>query len=160
MANPHLPAGTPEPYRFDVKRPPRDRHRDQGAGVAVAPGRGQLRRARRAPTCSWRGPGGGNRDFVLRYRLAGDKIESGLLLWEGEGGGGRRENFFALMMEPPQRPTAAQIPAREYIFLLDVSGSMHGFPLDTAKALMRNLLGGCARPTPSTSCCSRGPRTC
>ncbi len=44
------------------------------------------------------------------------------------------------MMEPPQRPTAAQIPGREYIFLLDVSGSMHGFPLGTAKVLMRGLL--------------------
>ena len=42
--------------------------------------------------------------------------------------------------------TAAQIPGREYIFLLDVSGSMHGFPLDTAKTLMRNLLGK-LRPT-------------
>jgi Ca-activated chloride channel family protein len=52
------------------------------------------------------------------------------------------------MMEPPQRPTAAQIPGREYIFLLDVSGSMHGFPLDTAKTLMRNLLGK-LRPTDS-----------
>ena len=50
------------------------------------------------------------------------------------------------MMEPPRRPQAAQIPPREYIFLLDVSGSMHGFPLDTAKALMRNLLGE-LRPT-------------
>ncbi len=50
------------------------------------------------------------------------------------------------MVEPPQRPTAAQIPGREYIFLLDVSGSMHGFPLDTAKTLMRNLLGK-LRPT-------------
>ena len=43
-------------------------------------------RARRAPTCALAIPGGGNRDFVLRYRLSGDKIESGLLLWEGEGG--------------------------------------------------------------------------
>ena len=50
MANPHLPAGTPEPYRFDIQRPPRDRHRAQGAGVAVAPGDGQLRVGRRAPT--------------------------------------------------------------------------------------------------------------
>jgi Ca-activated chloride channel homolog len=140
MANPHLPAGTPEPYRFDIKV-----HLEAGIPikemsspshqVAVTysgPARADVRLAV---------PGGGNRDFVLRYRLSGDKIESGLLLWEGEGGGGRRENFFALMMEPPRRPTTAQIPGREYIFLLDVSGSMHGFPLDTAKVLMRNLLG-------------------
>ena len=45
-------------------------------------------------------------------------------------------------MEPPVRPRPAQIPPREYIFLVDVSGSMHGFPLDTAKGLMRKLLGG------------------
>jgi len=139
MANPHLPAGTPEPYKFDIKV-----HLETGiaikelsspshqiAATYAGPARADVRLAM---------PGGGNRDFVLRYRLSGDKIESGLLLWEGEGGGGRRENFFALMMEPPRRPTAAQIPGREYIFLLDVSGSMHGFPLDTAKTLMRNLL--------------------
>jgi Ca-activated chloride channel family protein len=142
MANPHLPAGTPEPYKFDIKV-----HLETGialkelsspshqiAATYAGPARADVRLAI---------PGGGNRDFVLRYRLSGDKIESGLLLWEGEGGQGanvRRENFFALMLEPPRRPTAAQIPGREYIFLLDVSGSMHGFPLDTAKTLMRNLL--------------------
>jgi len=145
MANPHLPAGTPEPYKFDIKV-----HLETGIPLkelsspshqlAVTYG-GPARADVRLGV-----PGGGNRDFVLRYRLSGDKIESGLLLWEGEGGGGRRENFFALMMEPPRRPTAAQIPGREYIFLLDVSGSMHGFPLDTAKTLMRNLLGK-LRPT-------------
>jgi Ca-activated chloride channel family protein len=30
---------------------------------------------------------------------------------------------------------------REYVFIVDVSGSMHGFPLDTAKALLRDLVG-------------------
>jgi Ca-activated chloride channel family protein len=85
--------------------------------------------------------GGGNKDFVLHYRLAGDKVEAGLLAWQGE-----KENFFILMMEPPQKPTEAQMPPREYIFLLDVSGSMRGFPLDTAKGLMRELLGQ-LRPT-------------
>jgi Ca-activated chloride channel family protein len=40
----------------------------------------------------------------------------------------------------------AQIPPREYIFVLDVSGSMRGFPLDTAKTLMSELVGG-LRPT-------------
>jgi Ca-activated chloride channel family protein len=151
IANPHLPAGTPEPYRFDIRV-----HLETGIAIKelsspshavrvdyAAANRADVRLA---------APGGGNRDFVLRYRLAGDKIETGLLLWDGQsdrdgdGANPRRESFFALMMEPPRRPTAAQIPVREYIFLLDVSGSMHGFPLDTAKALMRNLLGR-LRPT-------------
>ena len=35
---------------------------------------------------------------------------------------------------------------REYLFVVDVSGSMHGFPLDTARALMRDLLAG-LKPT-------------
>jgi Ca-activated chloride channel homolog len=76
----------------------------------------------------------GNRDFILRYRLAGREIASGLLLYEG-----RDENFFLLMAEPPQVVQPDQVPPREYIFVLDVSGSMHGFPLDTAKTLMGDL---------------------
>src|SRR6185436_15080321 len=35
---------------------------------------------------------------------------------------------------------------REYIFVLDVSGSMHGFPLDTAKRVIENLVGN-LKPT-------------
>ena len=84
---------------------------------------------------------GGNRDFILRYRLAGAAIQSGLLLHKGD-----KENFFLLMVEPPQRVAAAQIPPREYVFIVDVSGSMHGFPLDTSKQLLRNLVGS-LRPT-------------
>jgi hypothetical protein len=44
------------------------------------------------------------------------------------------------MMEPPARVAAGDIPPREYIFVLDVSGSMNGFPLNTAKKLMRDLI--------------------
>lgn len=84
---------------------------------------------------------GGNRDYVLRYRLDGDRIRSGLLLFEG-----KRENFFLLMMQPPKRIRAAEIPGREYIFIVDVSGSMHGFPLEITKKLMDNLIGN-LRPT-------------
>ena len=50
------------------------------------------------------------------------------------------------MAEPPQAVTPDEIPAREYIFVLDVSGSMHGFPLDTAKTLMGDLVN-VLRPT-------------
>ena len=79
---------------------------------------------------------GGNRDFILHYQLAGQQVESGLLLYEGE-----EENFFLLMAQPPARPELSQIPPREYIFVVDVSGSMHGFPLTVSKGLMKNLLG-------------------
>ncbi len=79
---------------------------------------------------------GGNRDFTLRYRLSGGKIESGLLLFEGED-----ENFFLLMLQPQKRVSESQIPPREYIFIVDVSGSMHGFPLDISKKLLKDLIG-------------------
>jgi Ca-activated chloride channel family protein len=86
---------------------------------------------------------GGNRDYILRYRLQGQQVETGLLLYTGKD-----ENFFLLMVQPPQRVAPQQIPPREYVFVLDVSGSMHGFPLDTAKVLMRKLIGA-LRPTDS-----------
>ncbi len=78
----------------------------------------------------------GNRDYILRYRLAGNKIESGLMLFQGE-----KENFFLLMMQPPKKATNAQIPGREYIFIVDVSGSMNGFPLEISKNLLKTLIG-------------------
>jgi Ca-activated chloride channel family protein len=77
---------------------------------------------------------GGNRDFILRYRLTGQTIGAGLLLYQG-----RDENFFLLMAEPPQAVVPDEVPPREYVFVIDVSGSMYGFPLDTAKTLMRDL---------------------
>ncbi len=78
---------------------------------------------------------GGNRDFILEYQLAGGEIQSGLMLYEGEN-----ENFFTLMVQPPKRVRLEQIPPREYIFVVDVSGSMHGFPLETSKQLLKNLI--------------------
>ena len=46
--------------------------------------------------------------------------------------------FFLGMVKPPQRVQPAEIPPREYIFVVDVSRSMNGFPLNTAKKLLRN----------------------
>jgi Ca-activated chloride channel homolog len=81
-------------------------------------------------------PSQGNRDFILRYRLTGDQIASGLILYQGKD-----ENFFLYMAQPPRRVTKEDIPAREYIFVVDVSGSMDGFPLNTSKQLLRDLIG-------------------
>jgi Ca-activated chloride channel homolog len=80
---------------------------------------------------------GGNRDYILNYRLAGEKIESGLTLYEGD-----EENFFLLMVQPPEQVRPKDIPAREYIFVVDVSGSMDGFPLKTAKRLLFDVIRG------------------
>ncbi len=77
----------------------------------------------------------GNRDFILQYRLKGDRIESGILLYPGKD-----ENFFLAMIQPPKTISINEIPPREYIFILDVSGSMYGFPLDITKKLMNELL--------------------
>jgi Ca-activated chloride channel family protein len=83
----------------------------------------------------------GDRDFVLEYRLAGSEIASGVLVHEG-----RDESFFLAMIEPPARVAASAIVPREYVFVLDVSGSMHGFPVQTAKTLLRGLVAN-LRPT-------------
>jgi Ca-activated chloride channel family protein len=80
---------------------------------------------------------GNNRDFILHYRLAGDRIESGLMLFRGES-----ENFFLAMVEPPQAVPVRQINPRDYVFVVDISGSMHGYPLETSKVLLANLISG------------------
>ncbi len=82
----------------------------------------------------------GNRDFILKYRLTGDTVQSGLVLT-----GGEKENFFMLTVQPPEHYTPAEIPSREYIFVLDVSGSMNGYPLDTAKDLIWDMTTGLRR---------------
>ena len=79
----------------------------------------------------------GNRDFILKYCLRGEQVEAGLLLFDDGG-----EKFFLLMAQPPKTVAKADIPAREYIFVVDVSGSMNGFPLDVSKKLLKNLVGG------------------
>jgi Ca-activated chloride channel family protein len=141
-ANPYLHAGELPTYSFDISvnmaagLPIRDitctSHRTQTDYYGPATASVNLEPSERHS---------GNRDFVLRYRLAGARIETGLLLHEGED-----ENFFLLMMQPPKRVSQDQIPPREYIFIVDVSGSMHGFPLNISKKLLKDLIGG-LRPT-------------
>jgi Ca-activated chloride channel family protein len=107
-------------HAIDVKKSDEDRH----ANVALT--------ATSEPAA--------NRDFVLDYRLAGEKIESGLMLYKGQGEGA--ENFFLAMVEPPKSVAANAVSPRDYIFVVDISGSMHGFPLDTAKTVLERLIGG------------------
>lgn len=78
-----------------------------------------------------------NRDFILRWKLGNDQVDAGLLLHQGES-----TNHFMLQIAPPPRVKLNQIPPRDYVMVLDVSGSMSGFPLDTAKSLLGDLVRG------------------
>lgn len=84
-----------------------------------------------------------NRDFVLRYTLAGARTQAGLLAYRDQRGG-----FFSLLLEPPQMPAEAEVTPREMVFVLDCSGSMSGLPIDASKAFMRAALRK-LRPTDS-----------
>ncbi|MES2923916.1 MAG: VIT and VWA domain-containing protein [Verrucomicrobiota bacterium] len=78
-----------------------------------------------------------NRDFILRWKLGNNQVDAGLLLHRGQ-----TANHFLLQIAPPPRVGLDQIPPRDYVIVLDVSGSMAGFPLDTAKSLLKNLVQG------------------
>ena len=78
---------------------------------------------------------GGTKDYVLQYQLSGKSIESGLLTFEGE-----EENFFLAMLQPPKQVENKDLPPREFIFLLDVSGSMRGFPMEITREMITNLV--------------------
>ena len=78
-------------------------------------------------------------DFKLDFSLAGEGIETGVLVHQEDD-----EGWFLLMAEPPAEATRSDVVPREYLFVLDVSGSMSGTPIETAKELMRELVGGLA----------------
>ena len=80
---------------------------------------------------------GGNRDVIVQYQLAGDAVQSGLLLHQGQG-----ENTFLLLAQPPKRVAPKDLPPREYVFLMDVSGSQMGFPIEVSKVLMQEMIQG------------------
>ena len=88
-----------------------------------------------------------NRDFILEYKLGGERTATGLMLYRAPNDPDA-ENFFLALVEPPKQVATVQINPRDYIFVVDISGSMHGHPLNTAKVLLRNLIGG-LRPSDS-----------
>ena len=78
-----------------------------------------------------------NKDFIIRYDVAGKKIADAVLLHTGENGG-----FFQLILQPPDRPVINDITPKELVFVLDTSGSMSGFPIEKAKESMRQAIAG------------------
>jgi Ca-activated chloride channel family protein len=82
-----------------------------------------------------------NRDFILKYNVAGEQITDAVLSQAtpassrlGSGG------HFALILQPPDRILESDITPKELVFVLDTSGSMWGFPLEKAKELISHAL--------------------
>ncbi|OGP54026.1 MAG: hypothetical protein A2Y65_06120 [Deltaproteobacteria bacterium RBG_13_52_11] len=137
VKNPYLHQGQEPPYSFDIAA-----HIRAGIplGAVLVPSHKvavQKERDRAEIHLAPEEKKGGNKDFVLRYTLQGEQIQSGLLLYPGKD-----ENYFLLMLQPPKRITAQEVPPREYCFIVDCSGSMHGFPLEVSKTLIKGIIQG------------------
>jgi Ca-activated chloride channel family protein len=76
-----------------------------------------------------------NKDFVLRFKVAGDAIKSALVTHrDGQDG------FFTLMLYPPDDLRRLQRAPMEMVFVLDCSGSMRGRPIAKAKDAVKRAL--------------------
>ncbi|MCA9064134.1 MAG: VWA domain-containing protein, partial [Planctomycetaceae bacterium] len=76
-----------------------------------------------------------NRDFVLRYSVAGDQIRSAMLTHEDSNG-----KYFTMMICPPAELSRIERSPMEMVFVLDCSGSMRGRPLEQAKQAVEYAL--------------------
>lgn len=76
-----------------------------------------------------------NKDLVLRYRVAGKKMRSAMMVHRGESG-----NTFALVLQPPEYHTTVPRMPREMVFVLDCSGSMSGAPIAKVKQAVTRCL--------------------
>lgn len=76
-----------------------------------------------------------NKDFILRYKVAGTGIDDAILAHSDKTGG-----YFTLILQPPNRPPEKALVPRQLIFVLDTSGSMWGYPLDMAKKTIQRAL--------------------
>jgi hypothetical protein len=86
-----------------------------------------------------------NRDFILHWKTADTAIEPAFFTHVVQSSNANADasvqgGYFALMLEPPARVVPAEIRPRELIFVLDVSGSMNGFPVEKSKALARKAI--------------------
>jgi Ca-activated chloride channel family protein len=76
-----------------------------------------------------------NKDFVLRFKVAGDTVKSALVTHRDERGG-----FFTLMLYPPEDLKQLKRAPMEMVFVLDCSGSMNGAPIAKAKDAIKRAL--------------------
>ncbi len=78
-----------------------------------------------------------NKDFVLRYRVAGRDVKSAMLTQVTDKGG-----FFSLMLVPPADLEYVERGPVEMVFVVDRSGSMDGEPIAQARRAVEQGLRG------------------
>ncbi|MCK5116500.1 MAG: VWA domain-containing protein [Candidatus Aegiribacteria sp.] len=78
-----------------------------------------------------------NRDFVLRYTTATDRLETAVLTHIDELG-----NHFMLIVQPEDQVDVERITPKELFFVVDCSGSMSGQPMEVAKETVRQFVSG------------------
>jgi Ca-activated chloride channel family protein len=77
-----------------------------------------------------------NKDFILRYKVGGAQMQTGVLAHsEGNGSG-----YFTLILQPPAAPTKQDVAPKEMVFVIDQTGSQNGEPIKKAKETMKYCL--------------------
>jgi len=78
-----------------------------------------------------------NRDFVMRYKVVGKEPKATISTYrKGENG------YFTFIVHPPELDIDQLVGPREFIFVVDISGSMSGKPLAMCKDAMQTALDG------------------
>lgn len=76
-----------------------------------------------------------NKDFVLRFQVAGDKVKTAMMTHKDDHG-----QYFTMMLYPPAEMKHVPRSPMEMVFVLDCSGSMSGPPLKQARAAIAHAL--------------------
>lgn len=78
---------------------------------------------------------GWDKEIQLNFYSRGDEAEAGMLVYEDKGC-----RYILGVVEPPKVIKPEEIAPREYVFVMDISGSMQGFPIETSKELVSRIL--------------------
>lgn len=80
-----------------------------------------------------------NKDFVLKWDVAGDSLKSGYLTYR-DPKSKDQSGYFTMMLLPPKKVTPETVAPKEMIFLIDCSGSQSGMPLAKAKETLTYIV--------------------
>jgi Ca-activated chloride channel family protein len=81
-----------------------------------------------------------NKDFILKYGVAGAQLADAILTTPAPGRSKPAGGYFTMILQPPSRLPDSDIEPKELVFVLDTSGSMWGFPLEKAKGVISRAL--------------------